>query len=152
VDDLAGAINANTAYQGAGQFDGKSRTFLLQPKGQLETAEQYADVVVGVRDSAPIRMRDIADVKDGVLDERISMRFWARGHTIPPATCILAVYRQAGANAVEVSRSVEALLPEAQRLLPGAIQLAPIYDRSLSIVSSVEDVEATLLIAFGLVV
>src|SRR5207253_9169013 len=139
------------ACQAAGQFDGPARTCLLQPKGQLGTAEQYAEVVVGVRDGAPIRLKDVADVKDGVLDERISMHFWARGRTVPPATCILAVFRQAGANAVEVSRSIETLLPEVQKLLPGAIRLTPIYDRSLSIVSSVLDVEATLLIAFGLV-
>src|SRR5207237_9467731 len=36
--------------------------------------------------------------------------------------------------------------------LPGSVDIVPIYDRSQTIVSSVKDVEATLLIAFGLVV
>src|SRR5438552_5991830 len=39
VDDLAHAIQEGTSYQGAGQFDGPNRTFLLQPQGQLDSAE-----------------------------------------------------------------------------------------------------------------
>ena len=152
VDDLAGAINASTTVQGAGQFDGPSRTFLLQPKGQLETAAEYADLVVAMRDGAPVRLRDVAQVKDGVLDERISMHFWVRGIEVPKATVILAVFRQGGSNAVEVASSVRKLLPEVATLLPPSVRLTPIYDRSLSIVSSVIDVEETLGIAFGLVV
>ena len=38
-----------------------------------------------------------------VQDERVDMRFWVRGKTVPKATVVVAVYRQAGANAVEVS-------------------------------------------------
>ena len=38
IDDMDKAIRANTAYQGAGQFDGASRTLLVQPQGQLGTA------------------------------------------------------------------------------------------------------------------
>src|SRR5439155_993429 len=72
VDNLAAAIGAGTTYQGAGQFDGASRSFLLQPKGQLETAAEYADLVVGVREGSPIHLRDVADVRDGVVDERLS--------------------------------------------------------------------------------
>src|SRR5438552_1897119 len=34
IEDLATAIKAGTSYQGAGQFDGPHRTFLLQPQGQ----------------------------------------------------------------------------------------------------------------------
>src|SRR5437016_7525435 len=41
IDDLANAIKNGTSYQGAGQFDGPSKTFLLQPQGQLDSAEQY---------------------------------------------------------------------------------------------------------------
>src|SRR5437868_12540804 len=41
VSDLATAVQSGTSYQGAGQFDGPHRTFLLQPQGQLENATQY---------------------------------------------------------------------------------------------------------------
>jgi HAE1 family hydrophobic/amphiphilic exporter-1 len=80
------------------------------------------------------------------------MHFWARGAETPTATVVLAVYRQAGTNAVEVSKAVRELLPLVTTQLPKAVKLTPIYDRSRSIVNSVRDVEETLVIAFALVV
>jgi len=64
----------------------------------------------------------------------------------------VAVNRQAGANAVEVAKSVRELLPVVSAELPGSVRITPIYDRSRSIVNSVNDVRETLLIAFALVV
>ena len=65
---------------------------------------------------------------------------------------VFAVSRQAGANAVQVARTVRALLPELQRELPGSIRLIPVFDRSQSIVNSLHDVQLTLGIAFMLVI
>ena len=65
---------------------------------------------------------------------------------------VFAVSRQAGANAVQVARTVRALLPELQRELPGSIRLIPVFDRSQSIVNSLHDVQVTLAIAFVLVI
>src|SRR6058998_1898100 len=47
VDDLAAAIKNGTSYAGAGQLDGSAGTSLLRPKGQLEGAEAYEDLIVG---------------------------------------------------------------------------------------------------------
>ncbi len=99
-----------------------------------------------------MRLKDVATVVDSVEDERIQMRFWVRGYPPPTSTVVVAVNRQAGANAVDVAKSVRALLPIINAELPPSIRITPIYDRSRSIVNSVADVEETLLIAFGLVV
>jgi hydrophobic/amphiphilic exporter-1 (mainly G- bacteria), HAE1 family len=152
IDDLNNAIRQGTSYTGAGQLDSSSRTAVLRPQGQLETAEQYGNLIVGGTNNAPIYLRDVATVKDSVQDERVNMRFWVRGRTVPTATVIVAVNRRAGANAVEVSKSIYEVLPTVQQELPGSISILPIYDRSASIVHSVADVQATLIIAFVLVV
>ena len=39
-------------------------------------------------------LRDVATVKDSVQDERVNMRFWVRGRTVPTATVIVAVNRR----------------------------------------------------------
>ncbi|MGA2582321.1 MAG: efflux RND transporter permease subunit [Tepidisphaeraceae bacterium] len=152
MDDLAAAVRNGTGYEGAGQFDGPHLTFLLQPQGQLSEAEQYRNLVVAMKNGAPVYLRDVADVEDTVQDERMQMHFWARGYPIPTATVVLAVYRQAGSNAVTVAKSVSNILPGIQEQLPRAVTLTKIYDRSVSIVNSASDVEQTLLIAFVLVV
>ncbi len=71
---------------------------------------------------------------------------------MPSSTVIVAVNRRAGANAVEVSKSIHEILPMISSELPGSITIRPIYDRSANIVHSVADVQATLIIAFVLVV
>src|SRR5438552_10245208 len=152
MDDLAAAIKAGTSTIGAGQIDSPGGTLLLRPQGQLDSAQAYRDLIVATRGGAAVYLRDIAEVKESVQDERLSMRFWVRGFDVPASTVVVAVNRQAGANAVEVAKNVRELLPSVSAELPGSIRVIPIYDRSMSIVRSVADVQETLLIAFALVV
>src|SRR5438552_11870328 len=152
IDDLSAAIKSGTSYTGAGQLDSSSGTAILRPQGQLESADQYSNLIVGGTGASPVYLRDVSTVKDSVQDERVNMRFWVRGYEVPSATVIVAVNRRAGANAVEVSKSIRDILPMVSAELPGSIRVTPIYDRSLSIVHSVADVETTLVIAFVLVV
>src|SRR5881296_3847646 len=153
MDDLASAIKAGTVYSGAGQFDGAHRTFVLQPNGQIDQAEGYRNLIIARnKDRSPVYLRDVAEVKQGVQDERTSRFFWMRGFNPPGSIVVLAVSRQAGANAVQVANSVKALFPELRASLPGSITFTPVFDRSQTIVNSVHDVRATLMIAFVLVV
>src|SRR5206468_2160797 len=148
MDDLASAIKAGTVYSGAGQFDGPHRTFVLLPNGQIDQAEGYRNLIVARnQDGSPVYLRDVAEVRDSVQDERISRSFWMRGFNPPGSVVVLAVSRQAGANAVEVANSVKALFPQLRASLPGSIGLIPVFDRSQSIVDSVHDVQWTLMIA-----
>ena len=152
-DELATAIRAGTSYSGAGQFDGKSMSMVLRPNGQITDAEGYRNLIVaGGGDKSPVYLRDVATVIDSVQDERLSRHFYARGFNPPASVIVLAVSRQAGANAVKVAQSINDLLPQLRLELPGSIRLIPTFDRSASIVHSVSDVQTTLLIAFVLVV
>ena len=152
LDDLTAAIKNGTNYTGAGQFDGAHRSFLLQPQGQLATADEYNNLIIGQTNGAPVFLKDVATATQGLQDERIDMRFWVRGHPEPHATVVVAVFRRAGVNAVSVAKSVRDLLPSIQAQLPSSVLLVPAYDRSQTIVSSIKDVQSTLYIAFFLVV
>ena len=152
LEDLTNAIKNGTAYTGAGQFDGPHKTFLLQPQGQLLTADEYDGLIVGQSNGAPVHLQDVASSRDGVQNERIDMRFWVRGYPQPGATVVVGVFRRAGVNAVEVAKSVRDMLPTIQSQLPGSVVIVPAYDRSLTIVGGIKDVQTTLYIAFGLVV
>ena len=152
VDDLAAAIKNGTSTVGAGQFDDTAGTLLIRPHGQLDTAQGYSDLIVSSKNGSPVYLRDIAQVVNSVQDERINMRFWVRGYPPPAATVVVAVNRQAGANAVEVAESVRNLLPLVSAELPGSVRVTLIHDRSQTIVHSVLDVQVTLAVAFVLVV
>ena len=152
VDDLATAVRNGTSYTGAGQLDGKAGTEVLRPKGQLDDAEGYNNLIVGSKNGSPVYLRDVAHASTSVQNERLNMRFWVRGYDVPAATVVVAVNRQAGANAVEVSQRIRDSLPLIRTEVPGSVRITPIYDRSQTIVNSVKDVQETLLIAFVLVV
>jgi len=152
-DELSTAIRAGSSYAGAGQFDGKTKSFVLRPNGQIENAEGYRNLIIAHgKDNAPVYLRDVANVLDSVQDERLSRHFFARGFNVPASVIVMAVSRQAGANAVEVAQSITDLLPQLRLELPGSIQLIPTFDRAQSIVNSVHDVQVTLMIAFMLVI
>jgi HAE1 family hydrophobic/amphiphilic exporter-1 len=152
IDDLVASVKNGTSYTGAGQFDGNAGTELLRPNGQLESAQDYGNLIVSSTNGAPVYLHDIAQVENTVQDERIKMRFWVRGYPEPAATVVVAVNRQAGSNVVAVAKSVREMLPIISAELPGSVRVTTIYDRSQTIVNSVDDVQVTLLIAFVLVV
>jgi hydrophobic/amphiphilic exporter-1 (mainly G- bacteria), HAE1 family len=152
MTDVTNAVAQSTAYLGAGQFDGKDRTYLLYPNGQLTTPQQYENVIIAQPNGQPVYLKDVAKVVKTVEDERISRDFWSRDYGEAPAEVVLAVSRQAGANAVEVAQKIKDLLPFFRAQIPGSVQLIPLYDRSQTIIASANEVEHTLLIAFALVV
>src|ERR1700687_4953899 len=152
LDDLNTAIKNGTSYTGAGQIDGPHRSFLLQPQGQLTTADEYNGLIVGQSGGAPVYLKDVASARQSVQDERIDMRFWLRGYPQHGATVVVAVFPRAGASAVPVAKSVRDLLPTIQSQLPTSVLLVTAYDRSLTIVGGIKDVQTTLYLAFALVV
>ncbi len=65
---------------------------------------------------------------------------------------MLAIQRQPDANTVEVVDMVRAKLPQMRAQIPPAINMAPLFDRSLSIRAAVWNVQETLAIAIALVI
>src|SRR2546421_266347 len=152
MDDLASGIKSGTVYSGAGQFDGAHRTFVLQPNGQIDKAEGYRELIVARNpNGAPVYLRDVADVRQSVQDERISRFFWVRGFNPPGSVVVLAVSRQAGADAAGGAQSFKALFPETRGSLPGSLQFPPGFARSQTIGKSSDEGKWTLIIAFVLV-
>src|SRR5579863_702581 len=130
IDDLSNAVRNGTAYTGAGQFDGEHHTYLVQPMGQLDKAEDYNGLIVSENNGRPVYLKDVAKATDSVQDERMNMRFWVRGQHVPSAIVVVAVFRRAGSNAVEVAKEVRDAAPSIRATLPSSVDVVPIYDRS----------------------
>lgn len=152
VNDFVSLVQAGTTFQGAGQFDGAQTSFLLQPKGQLETVEDYESLILKEVNGRPLRLGDIANVQESVDDTRTQFNYWKRGENPNATAVVVAVTKASGANTVKVAQDIKNSIPEFQSQLPGSVKLLVAYDRSISIVDSVDDVETTLIIAFVLVV
>src|SRR5581483_6041533 len=67
-------------------------------------------------------------------------------------TIMLAIQRQPSTNTVEIVDSIRKLLPQLQEHIPTTITISTLYDRSVSIRSSVNDVKFTLMLTIGLII
>ena len=91
-------------------------------------------------------LTQVARVVDGVENARL-----AAWNDFTPAV-LLNIQRQPGANTIQVVNSIQKLLPHLTTLLPKAVHVQVVTDRTTSIRASVKDVEFELLLTVGLVV
>lgn len=152
MTDVAEAVADANPFIPGGQLYGPHLQNIVNPKGQLLEAKDYEDVIITYRDGAPVRIRDVARPYNGLEAEFISMKYWVRGAVERDANIVVAVTPAPGANSVEVSRLVRQQLDVIRPTIPASIELSVVYDRSLSIIASIDDVKGTLVIAFALVI
>ncbi|MCC6470648.1 MAG: efflux RND transporter permease subunit, partial [Alphaproteobacteria bacterium] len=146
LDQIQTAVAAANSNQPVGTLNGPKQSVTLQASPQLGEAALYRPLIVAYRNGNPVRLGDIATIIDGVENDKIAS--WFNG----TRSILLAIQRQPDANTVKVVDSVKALIPEFQALLPAAVHLNVMLDRSESIRNSVEDVQFTLGLTVALVV
>ena len=146
LDEIAKQVAAANSNAPVGVQLGRRQNVTIEATGQLEKAEYYKPLVVAWRNGAPVRLDEIATVRNSVDNDQVAAWFGDE------RALILAVYRQSDANTVDVVDQVKARLPVYQSQLPASISVSVINDRSKSIRESVHDVQETLLIAIVLVV
>ncbi|HYA49000.1 MAG TPA: efflux RND transporter permease subunit, partial [Burkholderiales bacterium] len=150
LDQVSAAVQAGNVNLPTGTLYGPKRAFTVQSTGQLNNAAQYRDLVVTYRNGSPVRLKDLGRVIDSVQNDKVAA--WAYKGTSHQRGVMLAIQRQPGTNTVAVAAAVRKLLPMFRSRLPAAVDFNILYDRSESIKASVNDVQATLLIALVLVV
>jgi multidrug efflux pump len=112
----------------------------------LVTSADYENVVVAYRNGAPVYLKNVAAVVDGV--ENQNQAAWMND---TPAV-IVNVQRQPGANTITVVESILKLLPSIEANLSAAIKVTKLTDLTTSIEASVSDVEFELMLTIGLVI
>ncbi|MFN3076390.1 MAG: efflux RND transporter permease subunit, partial [Alphaproteobacteria bacterium] len=126
--------------------DGASQSLTLGANDQLESAEQYRELILATSNGAPVRVRDVGSVVEGVENARA-----AGWHDGKPAV-IVDVQRQPEANIVATADRIKAKLPSLLQVLPTGVSVAILADRTLTIRASVRDVQHTLVLTVGLVI
>ncbi len=146
IDDLRQAVAQSNVNQPLGRFDGTHQAFAIKDNGQLTNAAAYRPLIVAWRNGAPIRLEEVATPIDSVENDRIA------GWNVDKRAIVLAIQRQPGANTIETVDAIKRVLPSFQATLPASIEMTTLYDRSISISESIEDVQFTLLLAGFLVI
>ncbi|WDF73186.1 efflux RND transporter permease subunit [Novosphingobium sp. KACC 22771] len=109
-------------------------------------AADFAPMVIAWRNGAPVRLSDIARVIDGPEELR-TMGLFNGKKSVP-----IIITRQPDANIVATVDALRAQVPGLQALLPADIKLNIATDRTITIRSSLHEVEIALLVSTLLVV
>ena len=146
LDDVRSVVAKANSSAPVGTLQGEQQSVTLLATGAMNHAADYRDVVVAYRNGAPVKLNEVARVIDSVENDKIATWF------NDARAIVLAIQRQPDANTVEVVDMVRAKLPAMRAQVPPAIQMAPLFDRSISIRAAVSDVQETLAIAVSLVI
>jgi len=146
MEDLRTALTSASANAAKGNFDGPRQDWQIDSNDQITEAPEYKDVVVAYRNGAPVFVKDVANVINGV--ENTKEAAWMDQ---TPAI-ILNIQRQPGANTITVVKSIQKILPQLEANLPASMRVTTLTDMTTSIQASVDDVEFELMLTIGLVV
>jgi multidrug efflux pump len=146
LEDVRAALAAANAHSPKGAIEVGNRHYQIYDNDQTNVAAQYRPLIIAYRNGAAVRLSDVGQVVDSVEDLRNA------GLANGKPSVLAIIYRQPGANIVETVDRVMTALPELRAAISPAIDITPAVDRSVTIRSSLREVQQTLVIAVGLVV
>ncbi|MEK4033305.1 efflux RND transporter permease subunit [Methylocystis sp. IM3] len=146
MEDLRQAVASANNAGAKGSLEGQRQSYTLEANDQILQAKQYETIIVAWRNKAPVMLRDVAKVSDGLENARVGG--WHNGEQ----AIILDVMRQPGANIIATVERVKETLPKLRGELPAGMSLDIVNDRTDTIRASIHEVQLTLVIAAGLVV
>jgi HAE1 family hydrophobic/amphiphilic exporter-1 len=150
LNEVQNAIAGWNVNLPTGTLNGPKTVYNIQANGQLMKAADYRPVVVAWRNGTPIRLEEVANVKDSVEDDKNSS--WFNTPDTTERAVNLMIMRQPGSNTIEVTNSVRKLLPYFQSQLPPAVNLMVRMDRSKNVRQAFHDVQFTMFITLALVI
>ncbi|MBI2735893.1 MAG: CusA/CzcA family heavy metal efflux RND transporter [Rhodospirillales bacterium] len=137
--DLMTALAANNANVGAGYIERNGEQYLVRTPGQVNTVDEIRDIVVGSRGGVPIRVGDVAEVKEGT-DLRTGAATLDGKETVIGTTMLLI-----GENSRTAAQRVARKLDEIASSLPDGVVARAIYDRTQLVEATIWTVEKNLL-------
>lgn len=145
VQDVEDALRRSNLEVPAGRIESALREFNVTAATDLQTPQQFTDVMIRNVNGQAIRIGDVARVLQAPQDERTSVRYNGRD------AISLGVIRQATANPLELSAGVREMLPRIEADLPDGVRVEIANDNSIFIDRSIKAVYTTIAEAVVLV-
>lgn len=140
------AITSANVNSAKGSLDGPTRAITLSANDQMQSADEYRQLIIAYQNGAPIRLGDVATIEQGA--ENSWLGAWAND----TQAIVMNVQRQPGANIISTADSIRTLLPQLTESLPKSVSVKVLSDRTTNIRASVNDTQFELLLAIALVV
>lgn len=146
IDDARFAISGQNSDAPAGTVQGRDADVPVVALTTLSTPEAFGAIVVKKSGDALVRLRDVATVAAEPADATSAVMIDGR-----PAVAV-GLLRQSAANPLEIGRAVQGRLKGLQASLPADVRLDVVFDRTVYIARSVDEVFQTVFSAVALVI
>ena len=143
VRSLLGQVNVDSPK---GSFDGDQLSYTLTSNDQLLEGKGYQDLILAQRSNAPIKLSALGRAIDGTQNARVA------GWSGTNRAVLVILFKQADANVIETVDRIRAVLPQLKRWIPPSVKISEISDRTITIRTSVHDVQLSLMLSIALVV
>lgn len=137
--EIMDALEANNRQVGGQYIDRGKEQFLVRGLGRVSNVDDIANIVISTRESTPIRIKDVAEVKEGP-----ALRFGAVTRDGKEVVLGIALQR-IGENAAKVAKAVKEKLELARKTLPPGVTLNVVYDRTELVDKAVGTAESALI-------
>jgi multidrug efflux pump len=146
LEDVRAALAAANANSPKGAVEEQGRRYQIYTNDQAKHAADFRNLMVAWREGAPVRLSDVAEVKDSVEDLRNLGLFNGK------PSVALVITKQPGANVIDTIDRIKAEIPNLRASIPSAIDLTVALDRTTTIRASLRDVERSLILSTFLVI
>lgn len=147
VLDVIQALNSHHVRTPGGRLETGPHEFTVKTKAEYLDVQEFNSLVIATYNDTPIHLSDVADVVDGLEEERSLARL------NDTKAIALLIRKQSGKNTVSVIQGVKKRVEQLQaELAPRAISLEIAQDFSLFIEQSMRDLKWHLLFGGGLAV
>ncbi len=140
VDEVIAGLQSENVNTPLGRLQSGDAEYVLRVSGKPDAVGQFRDMAIGARNGRPVTLGEIAEIKDGVEEER-SLALVNGTRAVA-----LDILKQSGANTVALVDRVQAEIAKLQAELPAGIKIETVRDGSVMIRDSVHDVQITLII------
>ncbi len=146
LEDIRGVLASATTNAAKGTLNSANRSLTIAANDQLSKASDYDDVIIAYRNGAAVRVKDVGQAVEG--PENLYTGAWDNNKR----AILLIVFKQPGANVIQTVDQIKKALPRLQAMIPPAVSVDILSDRTETIRASVRDVEFTLGVTIALVV
>jgi multidrug efflux pump len=146
IEDVRQTIVAANVAGPKGSLDGTHQAYTIAANDQIMAASAYGNIVISYRNGAPVLLKDVAQVVDGIENDKVGG--WYNGN---PAI-VVDIQRQPGANVIDTVQRIQKELPRLQRAFPAGARLTVVHDATTTIRASIHDVQFTLILSVALVI
>ena len=146
LEDIRTTLSQANVLSPKGALEGPEQSYVIASNDQLTEAEQYLPIIVAQHNGAAVPLRDVGTAVDAQANRDQAGLFNNK------RAVLLIVFKQPDANVVRTTDLIQSILPQLRTWLPPSVSLDVMSNRTITIRSSVRDVELTLLITMALVV